>query len=73
MSRRQPLSTDVKWYFLDQFRETRAAALRDAEGFHRILFRCRLGGYLCKEEKGRGLGAYNPCIKSVIAAAEFES
>ena len=74
MNGNQPLSIDIKRYFRDQFREARAASLRDAEGFQQILFSLeRLGGYLCKQEKGRGLGAYKPCIESVIASPGFES
>src|SRR6266853_4206847 len=42
------INREVKIYFLDQLREARAIALRDAEAFEEIVFVLeRLGGLLC--------------------------
>ena len=52
-------------YFRDEFREARAAALEDAEGYQQILFVLeRLGAYLLK--KIASLGAYKERIIALV-------
>ena len=51
-------------YFRDQFREARAAALRDAEAFHEIVYTVeRLGYFLAGEE--RTLARYKAAIEPI--------
>ena len=51
-------------YFRDEFREARAAALKDAEGYQQILFVLeRFGAYML--EKIADLGAYKKCIRTL--------
>ena len=62
-------------YFRDEFREARAAALKDAEGYQQILFVLeRFGAYMygggcCKKhdhKKSPGLGAYKNCVTTLV-------
>jgi len=58
------LSDEVAIYFRDQFREARAKALRDAEGFQEILFVLeRFGAFL--KGKVEVLNAYKKSIEKV--------
>ncbi len=55
-------------YFRDQFRQARAAALRDAEGFQEILFALERFGLYLKQRVGT-LGRYENYITRVAAAS----
>ena len=47
----QEMDPQVALYFRNEFREARAAALKDAEGYQQILFVLeRLGAYLLEQE-----------------------
>jgi hypothetical protein len=60
------MQKDQRLYFRDVFRNARAAALRDAEGFPQILFAIeRLGSYLKGERAG--LKAYEPFIANLVS------
>jgi hypothetical protein len=60
------MEKEKRLYFRDLFRNARATALRDAEGFQEILFAIeRLGSYLKRERAG--LKAYEPFIASVVS------
>ena len=53
-------------YFRDQLREARAAAFRDAEAFHGILYTFeRIGYLLAKEARNLNLSRYKPNIQSI--------
>ena len=59
----QEMDPQVALYFRNEFREARAAALKDAEGYQQILFVLeRLGSYLfergCCEKHEQGLAYY---------------
>lgn len=66
------LSTDVSAYFLNQLRDARTHALRDAEGFRDILFAIeRLGLVLSGGEVNGnpGLGTYRPVLTELAREA----
>lgn len=57
-----PIDSEVARFFRDQFRQARATALQDAEGFQEILFVLeRFGAYL--SEKIKDLGKYGKAIE----------
>ncbi len=69
------MNPQVALYFRKEFREARYAALKDAEGYQRVLFVLeRLGAYMvekgCHEEheheKADGLGDYKNCITALV-------
>ena len=69
------MDPQVALYFRDEFREARAAALKDSEGYQQILFVLeRLGAYLlgggcCEEHEHKGangLNAYKNCILALV-------
>ena len=66
---------DPHLYFREAFREARYVALKDAEGYQRILFVLeRLGAYMAekgcheehKHEKADGLSDYKDCITALV-------
>ena len=69
------MDSKVALYFRNEFRDARATALKDAEGYQQILFVLeRLGAYLlgggcCEEHKHKranGLNAYKKCILALV-------
>ena len=69
------LSCEEALHFRNEFREARAAALKDAEGYQQILFVLeRLGAYMfekrrCeghKHKKANGLKDYKNCIRTLV-------
>ena len=69
------MDCEVALYFRNEFREARAVALKDAEGYQQILFVLeRFGAYMfgggcCKthdHKKRPSLGAYKECIKALV-------
>lgn len=59
------MDSEVALYFRDEFREARAAALKDAEGYQQILFVLeRFGAHLYG--KVAGLGKYKGCITKLV-------
>ena len=72
----QEMDPQVALYFRNEFREARAAALKDAEGYQQILFVLeRLGSYLfergcCEKhehsEESKGLDAYKECLIALV-------
>ena len=70
------MDPQVALYFRNEFREARATALKDAEGYQQILFVLeRLGAYLlgggCYEkhehsEESKGLDAYKECLIALV-------
>ena len=62
----EALRCEVALYFRNEFRGARAAALKDAEGYQRVLFAVeRLGAYLT--EKQLTLGGYKDHIVKLVA------
>lgn len=60
------LSQKQKIYFRDQFREARAAALRDAEGYQQLLFVLeRLGYFSTQDAKAVGLNSYKTALELI--------
>lgn len=62
------LNETQRIYFRDQLREARAAALKDAEGFHEILF-CLERLRTVLNPHGQGLGALLPSLKELAAGS----
>ena len=72
----QEMDPQVALYFRNEFREARAAALKDAEGYQQILFVLeRFGAYMfeggcCEEhehsEESKGLGVYKECLIALV-------
>lgn len=70
------IDREVALHFRDEFREARAAALKDAEGYQQILFVLeRFGAYMfeggcCREhehsKKPQGLDDYKECIIDLV-------
>ena len=61
----ESIQGEVALYFRDEFRAARAAALKDAGGYQRVLFAVeRLGAYLTGEQ--RSLGRYKKCIVKLV-------